>query len=324
MLGLIASNLVLAGTLAPVAEPISLYREFTRGENLDYQLRSRIVYETTLIGQPFALPETMRLDYDFSLRVTDIKTDGFAVAEYRRPTMTITHGQTADSPPKIEKEDINLRLKLDISPVNAVTGVQELQYANPLLRFMSPAPSSSGQDSIIPPFVLQYLFQMHQMALFIGSLESSMDLSPKLPFVDVAPGDTWQQTVSFQPQMKEGQESYFVQRLDYNYVYDGLVDHEGRQVHKITATLNLDTDVARYIMDLADLNEQQLGIKSAPLKLDATIEFLLDRQTKHTLSAHGRSKGFFAFILTDLPNEPIIEQSVSGDTRMTLANRRVG
>lgn len=151
-----------------------------------------------------------------------------------------------------------------------------------------------------------------------------MDLSPKLPFVDVAPGDTWQQTVSFQPQIKEGQDSFAVQRLDYDYVYNGLVEHEGQQVHKVTASLNLDTDVAAFIMDVAKLTEDQLGIQRAPLKLDATIEFLLHKDTKHTISAHGRSKGHFAYVLTDLPNEPIIEQEVTGDTKMNLVSRRVG
>ncbi len=44
-----------------------------------------------------------------------------------------------------------------------------------------------------------------------------------------------------------GIEPQAVQRLDYVYSYDGVVDSNGQKVHRVTAKLNLDTDAAPYI-----------------------------------------------------------------------------
>lgn len=317
---MIVTALLAAAVAIPQAEPVELYRQFTKGEKLDYQIRSHLQTEVKQIGMAYFQPQELDINYDFSLEVQNVKNEGFAQVIYRRPTMTQIDGETADSAPVKSTEKVDWNLSMTISPINEITDLKDLSQAKartPLFsRLASPAPAPGvGQMSL--PFVQD----LYQMALFIGSMDSNLDLSPKLHYAEVAPGDTWQRTVSYQPQAVKGdKDKQQVQRLDYTFTYNGLVDYEGKKAHKITGTLHLDTDAAKFINQMQGTLPSQSGLEKLPLKLDQEIVFLLDEKTKHTLSARATSTGGW-YVKVAGVDQPVREEKIRGRTTLKLVKR---
>ena len=299
-------------------------RKFKSGKKLHYAVRSHMIEEQRQYGRPYFLPSEIDINYDFFMDVKEIKTDGFAVMEYRRPTMTQIEGETADAPPKETVEKTNLKFLLTVSPINEITAMKDLAVPEKpkaggggLKSFWKIANEAVGN---VQPGMAQFVGELQRLTLFIGSLDSSMDFNPKLPFEEVKPGDTWKKTVSYQPQVLKGKGQSAVQRLDYVFTYDGMVQAEGRRVCQITATLKLDTDAAPWMNQMMGGTAGQTGLRGVKLKLDAKIVFHLDDKTMHTLSATATSKGSWNLEITDLPNEPYVETRLDGKTTLKLVS----
>jgi hypothetical protein len=136
-------------------------------------------------------------------------------------------------------------------------------------------------------------------------------------------GDTWKKTVSYQPQRLQGAGGrQAVQRLDYTYTYNGLVQSNGKTVHRVTGETSIDTDLAEFLNQMFEMTPQQTGLKAIPLKMKAKVEFDLDQKTKQTLLAVGETEGSYSFQVTVLP-DPIREERLKGRSVMRLvANTR--
>ncbi len=315
---------LLAAAAMTQQEPVELLRKFKAGEKLHYAVRSHMIEEQRQYGRPYFLPDEIDINYDFFMDVKEIKTDGFAVMEYRRPTMTQIAGETADSPPKETIEKTNIKYLLTLSPINEITSVKDLN----LPEKEKPKAGGGGVKTFwrianeavgnIQPGMGQFISELQRLTLFIGSLDSSMDFNPKLPFEEVKPGDTWKKTVSYQPQVLKGKAQSAVQRLDYVFTYDGMVQAEGKQVCQVSATLKLDTDAAPWMNQMMGGTAGQTGLRGVKLKLDAKIIFYLDTKTMHTLSAVATSKGSWNLEITELPNEPYVETRLEGKTTLKL------
>jgi hypothetical protein len=302
-------------------EPVELYRQFKAGEKLTYALDSHILTEQQEYGFPFFLPQEFDIKYGFTIAVKEMKADGFAEVEYARPTMTFIDGETAETPPKSKTEKVDWRLLLTLSPINEVTNVRDLNPPKPppgtAKKLAIRLPSRLGlarQDT-----VGQMIGELHSLALFAGNLDSALDLSPKLPVDETAPGETWKRTVSYQPRELKGTDRQAVQRLDYTYTYDGLVEEGGKRYHRVTGKLSLDTDAAKFINQSLGMKPEQSGLKSLKLKLDTTIRFDLDEKTKHTVRAVGDSTGGFTIEVTQLEGPALIEK-ITGRTEMRLVS----
>jgi hypothetical protein len=113
----------------------------------------------------------------------------------------------------------------------------------------------------------------------------------------------------------EDEEETRVQRLDYEYFYDGLVESEGRQVRQIRAELDFNEDVIGLFGGTAEL----AGIEAINLAMKATILFEVDAETGHTLRARANSEGGFAIEATDF-DRPILEDKFTGRTTLRLAS----
>ncbi len=313
--------------LAPAQDaPVELFRQFTAGKTLSYAVRSHLMTEQRQIGQPIFMPSELDINYDFTIDVKAIKTDGFADVVYKRPTMSIINGETAESPPveNIEKTDYNL--SMTISPINEITNLKDLN-AKPAEK---PKPKTGGGSfkallaNPTPGAQMQlpgmeYIQEMYRLVLFTGSMDSSLDISPKLPYEEVKKGDTWQRTVSYQPQKLKGKDGKSaVQRLDYTYTYDGLVTKDNVSYHQVTGTLKLDTDIAPFFNQMLGATEGMTGLKSMPLKLDSKVVFLLDEKTKNTVRADAESSGGWGLVLTQLPDKFAIEEKIKGRTSLRL------
>lgn len=303
---MIAAAIAIAST---GQQPVELYRQFSKGESLKYQVRSSVVIETKQGNMAFFMPETMDMNYDARLTVKEIKADGFADVEYRRPTITIVEGETANSPQRTVKQKVDFDALLTISPINEVTNVVDQQMLRTYGGFGT---------AYVAPQSIPYTQELVRLALFSGSIDSSLELSPKLPFEDVSPGDTWQRTVNYLPQQKEGQEKSAVQRLDFTYTYDGIKEWKGKSVHQITGKLALDSNAAEILNQAMGLKPYESGLEELPLKMDSTITFWLDQKTKRTLGAEANSVGGWKLELASL-NRPAVEQKITGKVSLTLA-----
>jgi hypothetical protein len=329
----IAATLVLAQAAPPATAPpteqvapIQLGRVFQKGQRLAYEVRSNLQIEQRQFGLHTFIPSELDINYDFTLEVQEMKADGIAQVLYLRPTMTQIDGETYAAPPKTTVHRTNIRLQLDVSPINEILNIRDLNPPSPAPARpdASRALMASGlQGAPEIPVISRYIQELYRLALFIGALDSGMDFSPKLPYEEVRPGATWRRTVGYQPQRLPGATGEtVVKRLDYTFTYDGIVESGGRRVHRVTATLGLDTDAAPMLNQMVPGGAATTGLSRAELKLSARIRFDLDLESMHTILAQAESEGSTRIFATQLGNEPALEDRFRGRTTLRLASLR--
>jgi len=319
---MIAALVLCAALTSPAqtAAPVELLRVFTKGEKAAYSVKSSLAVEQRSAGLKTFLPQDVEISYDFTTEVLGVKADGICELRYRRPMMTEVLGETYDAPAKTRVEKVNMNLLLTLSPINEILNSKDDNV------------KKQGRDTVQPTFAVAatrqdisleaFTGELHRLALFLGSLDSSLDFSPKLPYDAVKPGDTWKRTVGFTPQKLAGKDRSAVQRLDYVYTYRGVVTSGGKNVHRITADLDVDTDAAPFVNQVLGMKPEQSRLKAVKLQLKATIEFDLDEKTRKTLRADARSTGAIRVDVTDLPHEALMEQRLKGRTLLTLTPSR--
>jgi hypothetical protein len=304
----------------------TLVRKFTTNEKLAYAVRSHLTSEQRQRGLQTWLPSDTDIDYNFSFLVKGLQADGVAVINYARPTMTISEDGSSGSRTKVEKIDMNLRIVL--SPVNEMIEAKSLTPEKPKKE----QPESNGEVEMVGPedanrYALavfgRFMSEAQRMALFIGSLDSSIDLSPKLPLEPVAIGDTWKRTVGYQPQKLSGKDGKAaVQRLDYTFTYLGPKTVDGKPVLRIQAKLNFKTDLIDYVKPMFEEAGSKTFITSLPLTLDATIDYDLDPKTRHTLATRATSSGGYGLYVKS-ESDAIIEGRFKGRTDVDLVGHKL-
>lgn len=322
---------ILAGALlqGANAKPVTLDRVFKKGEKAEYKVLSSLQLQTRQGELDTFMPEDIDFRYNFTYEVTEVRPGGYAVLRYKRPTMIQTDGETVDSPPKDRVIKSNLDYLLTLSPINEITDTKDMAKKEPEKKPTSkpPAKGKGGLSYASPlgtgaaQFDSSFLQEIYRLALFIGSLDSAMDFSPKLPLDEVTVGEKWQKTVGYSPQIVKGSsEKQAVQRLDYTYEYTGLKTINGKPFETISATLNLDTDIAPFIHQISNMTPTQTGLKEWKLKLDAKIDFRLDPKTRRTVRADAVSSGGMELRLTRDSRLPYVEQKINGKTTMVLVS----
>lgn len=326
---MIAATLSVLALLAGAqGAPVKLQRSFTKGQKLNYEVKSTMNIESRQFGLDTWIPEDLDIQYKYSLEVVQNKPDGIVDLKYLRPTMTEIEGETADSPPKSRVEKVNMDLLLTLSPMNEILKIQDLAKKPEAKK-----PGGGGLRALASPSLVpgeaqlggmlgQFVSEIYRLSLFLGPLDSSMDFAPRLPFDDVAPGDTWKRTVGYTPQKLNGTKDgkVAVQRLDYTYTYKGIVDSNGKKVHRVTAALDVKTDLAEFIHQTYDVKSNETGLKEIPLEFKGEILFDLDLKTMQTLRAVGTSQGGFKLSINQVKDRPVIEQKLKGRTVLRLLN----
>lgn len=317
---MMTAMLALVAMASANESPVLLQRTSKPGEKLNYSVKSRLITETQTLGSETFMPSIVEIDYGFIAEATNTKPDGIFDFRYKRPVMNVDEGGKKT----VEKTDFDLMITL--SPINEFLEVKDLAPKKPPtkaggnLNFMNP--SGSPQDAFFGGFIGQFVGEIQRLALFIGSLDSSIDFQPKLDFREVAKGDTWRRTVSFSPQKLETKGNKTVmQRLDYVYTYEGLVDSGGSKVHRVVATLEMDSNLLQFMKDNVDLSRVSVHFNEISFKLKARIEFDLDAKTGHTLKAEAKSEGGFKIVAAEYPDDPYVEQKLRGTTVMRLVSR---
>lgn len=314
-------------TLALIAsspdDAVNLNRVNKPGEIQKYKVFSHLNIEQKQLGMDYFLPEKFDMNYDFSLDVKKEKADGIVEAIYKRPTMTQIEGETGESEAKTKVEKVDIQLKVDLSPINKLLNIVDLspKKDDPKKKdglWMGSRPA--GISPVQGDFLGSFIGELQRLALFVGSIDSSMDFQPKLPLFEVTKGETWKETVSYSPQkLKSKSGKTVMQRLDYVYTYEGVVESKGIKVHRISATLDMNADMAQFMKDNMGAAEfSASGLKEISFALKAKIDYDLDLQTRRTLRAEGNSEGGFKIVVTQYPDEPVVEQKLKGKTTMTL------
>lgn len=327
MIGTLAAFALIAQTPAPTAAATSLLRVYKKGEILKYQVRGLMVTETQQIGRPYLQPQDQEINYDSTLEVKELKPDGFADVVYKRPTIEVIMGETAESDRRSSKEKVNFHLLLTMSPINHVTGAKDLTVKPPAkppakpgskpLLAASSMPFAALAGASVGQFSIPFIQDLMRVSLYVGTLDTAIDLNPPLPYDDVKPGATWKKTATYQPQeVKGGSGKVQVQRLDWTYTYDGIKEANGRKVHRITGVLKMDTDVAKMVNEQAG-SAIRSGIEALPVKMDMKVEYDLDPVTRHTLAARSESKGAWSLKAVGAP-EIVLEQKFTGRTTLAL------
>jgi len=315
--------LLIAATAAPTSA-VELYRQWKPNSKVTYEVSSDLQIESRNYTHTVFIPSEQGTKYQFTFEVGKVTDEGFASVAYKRPTVDVIQGETVEHPPITTTEKVNEHLELTMSPVNAITGLKDLTPKKPkegdggmtLLSFREGSAVSPEAQDMIGGFI-QDLFRL---AMFVASPETSMDFGPSLPLLEVEPGDTWKVTASYQPQLlKDKKGKMAPQRLDYTYTYDGIVDSAGKKVHRVSAVLNLDTDIGAFLNDLLGAAPSQTGLKALKLKLDAKMEFDLDLETKNTIAGRGTSAGSIVVEIPQL-SVPVEEANIRGRARLKLVS----
>lgn len=325
ILSAIVAALVAGG--AQQSAPVQIARVFKAGEKLEYEIKSKLHSERRSRGLETFIPEDLDISYRFTTEVKTLKADGIVDLVYQRPTMTIVEGETFDRPPKTEIEKTKLNFLLTISPANEILNMKDLNPPKKTtgktgggdrsVRLMTTA---AGRQGI--PFIGQFISEIQRLSLFVGSFESALDFAPRLPFEKLKVGDTWKRTVGYSPQKLKGKDGKtIVQRLDYTFTYQGIVDSNGKKVYRIVGNCGLDSNLADFINQTFDAKPEETGLKSIPLHFKAEIDFDLDLTTMKTLAARAKSEGGYKIILTDLPDDPVQEETFKGETQLRLVSQ---
>jgi hypothetical protein len=315
--------------LAQAGQAVKLNRVYVKGEKHQYEVKSTMNVEGRMRGLETWIPEDLDIQYKFSTEVVELKADGIADVRYKRPTLTEIQGETVDAPPKATTEKLNWDMLLTLSPTNEILKTKDLAKKEPEKKPAKPPAkglhwigwSGSGEQHPLSAILGQFVGEVYRLSLFLGPLDGSMDLAPKLPYDEVAPGETWKRTVGYTPQKLKGTDGKMaVQRLDYLYTYEGVVQSQGKQVHRVTAKLDVKTDLAEFVHQTFNVKPDATGLKEIPLEFSGKIEFDLDLKTKKTLRAVGTSTGGFRVLITQFPNQPVEEQRLKGRTILKLLN----
>ncbi len=318
----------LAFVVLTATPDVELVRKFTKGEKLAYQVRSHLLLERSSYQFPIGIPNELDINYDSTMLVKDVKADGFASVEYRRPTITEIEGETAESPPKSKTEKVDFNLTMTLSPINEVTEMSKIEDPKTkkgggggggglLLADLPVGLAPKARQA-----ALSFVTDLYRLALCIGSLDSSLEFNPKLPLDEVKVGDTWKRTVSYQPQALKGEGGkQAVQRLDLTYRYDGPMQVKGKNIERVSASLSLDTDAADFVNKSMGTTSSKSGLKALKLKINSTIIFDLEPKTLKTLSAKADTKGSWTMFVIQLGDQPAVEEKITGNSTLALVGQ---
>lgn len=312
------------------AKPVTLNRVFQKGEKLQYSMVSNLHIEERPYGLQTFMPQDIDMSYKFTTEIREMKADGIAIVHYQRPTMTRAYGDSYRQQGATFHDKLDLNYDLTVSPANQILDEKDLNPPKKKAPIKHDGDGDGGRLNLATYPALarqnplggalgQFVNEVYLLALNVGPIDSALDFAPKLPFDEVKVGDTWKMTVSYQPQALKGKDGkQAVQRLDYTYTYKGLVTVNGKQYQRVTASLILKTDLGAFVNQMTGLKPEDTHLKGIPLNLTQTIDYDLDVNSKRTIAAHSTATGGFKIDVTDVPDEAVLEQKLTGKTDMTL------
>ena len=313
--------------------PITLNHIYFTGQTSQYRIRAKLHIEERNANLLTFMPSNNIFKYDFYLRTLNVEA-GNGTIRYYRPSISqlVDDGSSIDPKPHVTK--LKMKADLVMSPINAILDDTDLSKKSAPKKKKSPIHSnqplfvlsknmSYRQDGLNP--LLGFVQQVELLAVYIGGPGSSLDFAPQFSLYPVKVGDTWKQTVGYQPQnLAEGagKQKSVVQRLDLIYTYRGDSTYRGKPVRLVTATIDLKTDLAKFVEDQFRESESVSHLKSFPLHLHEEMSFYLNPKTDQTIAADVHSTGGFKILTTFSPN-PVEEMKLRGKNHMYLLSNSI-
>jgi hypothetical protein len=295
----LAAGLVM---FPPPSEPATdLSRVFAKGDHAAYEVHADLHIETLRPGSEVWLPNELEFWYRFSVDVTGLSSAGIANLHYQRPYLVQVLGERFDAPQSTERIKENLDYDLQVSPANEIIEAKALNGATSKVE--SDDLIAHGWSRSQGPAFDDYRAEFMRLAMFVGGVDNSLDLAPRLPFAPVRLGDTWRRTVSFVPRRAAGPDEPNTKRVDFVYTYVGTRKSARGAVDRIHATLHLAEDLGG-------------GNERMPMTLDAEADFDLDPKTRKTLYVAAKSTGEIRCFANEEDRDPIEIDRLKAETRM--------
>lgn len=321
-------------------QPVELTRKFKPKEISTYDVDARATVEFKPYGLNTFIPLTEGVRFRFTTEVISVTNDGFAQMLYTRPTMTIFGTDLQKGAVQETELKVDLRFLMTVSPINEVTNIRDLNPSDDQddqaelmtrLLFQGEGRSPEQQrreiiesrlqviNAVLGPFMNSFT----RLTLFVEGI-TGIDFSPKLPFEEVVPGDTWQRTVDYAPQQLSGTDKAAVQRLDMTYTYVGRQKNaEGKEIERIEGVLEAETNAADYLNQLFRVDAQRTGIERVDLKLRTVVKFDLDPVTHQTLFVEADGNSSVVVMLNkQISENPVLERRTRGRTTMRLVSNK--
>lgn len=308
--------LLAAAFLQQGPAAVTLSHAMKVGDKVSGRVKGHLVTETRQPGLDTWLPDETWLQYDYYLEVTKEKADGIVDAKYRRPTFSTTvPAEGGENKTTVEK--VNMTADVTISPINEILAVKDTtpKKAGSNIRRALLLRGVHGKSL---DMIGDVLGDIYRLSMFIGSLDSSLDFQPKLPFDEVKEGDTWKRTVSYSPQALDSKGGKSVmQRLDMVYTYKGIVDSDGKKAYRVNGSLDVNADMMKYMKDNFGPDAQEIlaQIKEISYRLNASINYDLDMKTCSVLKASSLAKGDLRLVGTQV-QEALMEQKITAETSL--------
>lgn len=286
-------GVLMPSFLSVDADKVELFRSYRSGEKLTYQFSSQLDVGVRSGEIDVFIPENVKYTYNFTLTTEKEKPEGTADVRFRRPNVTIHIGETFEDPPTKEEVKTDENILFTLSRTNQVLSLKD---ESPKKKDKDKgnrsiiATASAVEQQRAQDVIRSWFQQLFQLAAFVNFY----DLGPLLPGHPVAVGDTWKQTVGYQPmQITAGADKGkpIMGRLDYEYTYRGRKELDGKQVVWIVAKLHNESDASPYVASRMGVELEDSPFKAIKLKISAEVEYFLDPVTLITLKVASKSEG---------------------------------
>lgn len=315
---------------------VSLQRQFVVGQKDSYSVTASVeeqvrgvlgVSGQQAVSQDTWLPSETDFNYSFQTRVLSVDAN-VAKMKFFMPKMTVlddsSGGDTSD--PKPREEKVNQTVLISLSNINEILDLKDLSPSKSFQRNSEKAATKGlGARRQVGSFFNSFISDLVRLCLFIAPIDSSIDLQPHFDVTPVKVGGTWTRTISFQPQSKKdasGNASTKVQRLDLNYVFQGLQQLNGKSLYEIDASAEFKSDFVDLLKDQYKVSTQDTHIQNFPLAFKTQMKYYVDPKTCQLIFGKADSVGGFSVQIQDLP-KPIYESKFTGHTEIHLDHSEI-
>lgn len=274
-----------------------LVRKFRAGEKLSYEFNADLRAARRGMELDTFIPDNEQFSYAFTLETEKLKDQGVADVRMKRPKFTIKLDETFDSPAKTLSEKVDHNYLFTLSKSNQVLSLKD---ETPKKKDKEKTGGGGGNnfrvvylrpyDRTMQDPISSWFGQIYQLAAFVNSF----DLGPILPGKPVGVGETWKQTVGYQPMQVGGgadKGKPIMGRLDYLFTFKGSTTKDGKPAVWIQATLKNESDAAPLVADWMGVKPNENPFKAIKLKINAEVNYYLDPENLQVIRIESKSDG---------------------------------
>jgi hypothetical protein len=314
---LAAFALAWAAPAAADEASVRLVRTYVEGERRSYRVESDFQSELRLLGLGTWMPTRWEARYDFTVEATALREKA-AELRYRRSGVTYEWDDFLSTPAGKRQEPYGWDLRLSLSRQNKLMGPpRPFAGPEPTLRLPKVTQRARGHGARpLLQYIDSFMGGVYELCARLGSLETALDLGPPLPEEAVAPGDTWEANLQYQPHWLQGFRDTAVLPIPTKFISVGAVETGGVSAYRIRSHSVLQVDMADFLNAAHLTRSGQTTIVRVPVRVEMEAEFDLDRATLRTISARSKATGEFRVFSSEFEDEPFADERFRAESRM--------